>query len=82
MAKLEVKPGNHTDLLLKLIGSLTLCDHMGDVSNDVDKVLRELDINVPGDLEWEDLGDWLARNLGVTTLNGTSLLNEEEEEEE
>ena len=66
------------NLLLQLIGSLTLCDHMGDVSNDVQYVLTKLGIND----EWEDWPQ-LAEALhvrGVTTLYGTSLAEELERE--
>lgn len=60
-------------LLLQLIASLTLCDHMGDVSNDVDHVLRRLGIAVEED---DDRGSGIARALhalGITTLVGTSI---------
>lgn len=62
-------------LLLKFIASLTLCDHMGDVSNDVDDVLKKLGIDIDWD-EWSDLRQELYL-LGITTLNGTELSGEE-----
>jgi hypothetical protein len=58
-------------LILQFIASLCLCDHMGDVSNDVDVMLKRLG-HAP---EWDDLSDlmkWLHKR-GVTTLYGTSL---------
>ena len=67
-------------LVLSLIGSLTLCDHMGDVSNDVQAVLDRLGINIEW-YEWHDLGDALGR-MGVTTLYGTSLVDEPDEDED
>lgn len=68
------------EVLLKLIASLTLCDHMGDVSNDVSKALELIGMPWPEDVEWEDLGDWLGRQ-GITTLYGTSLVDEEVRDE-
>lgn len=68
-------------LLLRFIGSLTLADHMGDVSNDIDFVLRRI---MPDIGEWEelsDLGDELGRR-GITTLYGTSLAPEDEPEDD
>lgn len=62
--------------VLQFIGSLTLCDHMGDVTNDVDTVLKRLGYEVDWD-EMSDLADWLAER-GVTTLQGTSLEHEPE----
>ncbi len=59
-------------ILLQFIASLTLCDHMGDVSNDVSDVLKKL--GPPYDSwewdEWHDLSERF-RQAGITTLNGT-----------
>jgi hypothetical protein len=57
--------------VMQFIGSLALCDHLGDVGEDVGLVLEVLG-HKP---EWEYLGDllpWLHEH-GVTTLYGTSL---------
>ena len=62
---------NYRTLLLQLLASLTLCDHMGDVSNNIATVLKKLDIR----LEWDDFSE-LGRKLaekGITTLMGTKL---------
>ena len=58
-------------LLLQFIGSLTLADHLGDVSNDIDAVLKRLGL----DIEWHELSDLGKRlgEMGVTTLYGTIL---------
>lgn len=40
------------NLILQFIGSLTLADHMGDVADDIQYVLKKLGMN---DIEWEDL---------------------------
>jgi hypothetical protein len=58
-------------LLLRFIGSLTLADHMGDVADDVNKVLKELELEVEWD-DWSELQRWLAVH-NVTTLYNTSL---------
>lgn len=59
-------------LLLELIASLTLADHMGDVSSDVYTVLKRLDMQEAVEAEWEGLIGVLGK-MGVTTLYGTSL---------
>ncbi len=61
-------------LLLQFIGSLTLCEHMGDVSNDVETVLKRLGVQVDWD-DLDELGDHLGE-MGITTLHGTSLKKE------
>ena len=58
-------------LLLQFIGSLTLCDHMGDVSNDVQTVLKRMNMPLEFD-DWDDLGEALSK-IDVTTLMGTKL---------
>lgn len=76
------KPG-HRDLLLKLIASLTLCDHMGDVSSAVGSALERMGIAY-GPKEDEEEDDWgvevrrAMHKLGVTTLHGTDIGEEEE----
>ena len=63
-------------IMLNLIASLTLDDHMGDVSNSVSEALKQAQIDVG---EWEnfdELGNKLY-NIGVTTLWGTELGPEE-----
>jgi hypothetical protein len=61
----------YKELLLQLIGSLTLCDHLGDVADDVQIVLDRLGLDITW-TEWEELGDALGQ-MGITTLLGTSL---------
>jgi len=62
---------NYREIILKFIGSLTLADHMGDVTNDIEQVLGLLGIKI----EWNDLTELgtALGNMGVTTLRGTSL---------
>lgn len=67
------------ELVLQFIGSLTLCNHMGDVSNDVNVVLERIDEKIEWD-EWWELGRALG-DRGITTLQGTSLADDEDDEE-
>jgi len=63
-----------------MCGSLTLDEHSGDVSETVSHVLKLLEM--PKEVlaaDWKDLGNELGK-LGITTLHGTSLLREEDEE--
>lgn len=72
-------------LLLSLVGSLTFCDHMGDVADDVIKVLKELGIETPQAGEDDDWWPGLARDLhalGVTSLYGTELWSPDDEEDD
>jgi hypothetical protein len=60
------------DILLKLIGSLTLADHMGDVAEDVQRALELAKIEISWS-DWDDLALQLSE-LGITTLYETSLV--------
>jgi len=62
---------NYREILLQFIASITLCDHMGDVSNDVSDVLEKIGLNIEWD-EWHELGRALGK-MGVTTLVGSKL---------
>lgn len=62
------------DILLRLIASLTLADHMGDAADDIQTALKML--GAPYDQwEWSDLDELgnLCGKHGITTLHGTSL---------
>ena len=64
---------DYRELLLQFIASLTLCDHMGDVAGDIEKVLKEMGLT----FEWDDLDDLRTKlgEMGVTTLYGTKILD-------
>lgn len=66
----------YRELILSLIASLTLCDHMGDVADDVNETLKRLGVTIEWD-EWHDLGRALGK-MGVTTLYGTPIGEDEE----
>lgn len=61
-------------LLKKMLVSLALCDHLGDVGGDVYKVLKELDIKISKDSDtWqENILVWAAEN-DITTLHGSKI---------
>ena len=72
-------------LLMELIASLTLADHMGDVSNDVSYVLTKLGLNNVAADDWDGEAHFeetmkMLHGLGVTTLYGTSLELEPKDE--
>ena len=67
-------------LLMGLIGSLTLADHMGDAAGDVHFVLKQLGIETPHADDSDDWWSGLAKDLhllGVKTLHDTALADEE-----
>ncbi len=76
---------NERQVLLNFIAGLDLCDHMGDVCEGAWEALKQIGI-VPdsgvddGDDESPGLGEWLAVNHGATTLHGTSLLPDKDED--
>lgn len=62
-----------TELVLQLVASLQLADHLGDVMSDVDWFLKKAGIKLEdNDTDESPYFDALAR-LGVTTLYGTTL---------
>ena len=63
------------EYILKFIASLCLCDHMGDVADDIDKVLMDIDFEVG---EWNDLSELLGElaKHNITTLYGTEITND------
>lgn len=69
-------------LLLSLVASLTLCDHMGDVGDDIFTVLKKL--GEPWSVtEWsglDELREALAKH-GIRTLYGTDLSSGDEDED-
>lgn len=58
-------------LLLQFIASLTLCDHMGDVMNDIQEVLNRISLTE----EWNDFSELreILASRDITTLYGTEL---------
>jgi hypothetical protein len=63
---------DYKQLLLSLIRSLGLADHMGDVAEDVQKILQEIDDPL-AKVEWEDLSDLGSKlsDRGIKTVWGS-----------
>lgn len=72
---------DYRQILVNLCAGLYLCDHLGDAADDAIEALRQAGIVI----ECEDLRD-LARQLkqqvGVTTVWGTPLGYEDEDEDD
>lgn len=70
---------DYKQILLQFIASLTLDENEGDLSESIATVLDMIDEHI----EWEDLNDLGTKlgKMGVTTLNGTSLVDEFEDED-
>ena len=66
---------DYRKILLSLIASLSLDDHMGDVSNSVSEALKQAEIEIEWE-DWEELQRGLHA-LGIETLWDTSLKGEE-----
>lgn len=71
---------DYKTILLQFIASLTLADHLGDVGNDIGEVLKQIGLEIEWD-EPSDLGTALGK-MGITTLYGTELGEDEDEDEE
>lgn len=72
-------------ILLSLCASLTLCDHMGDVSDYVFKALEMAGVKVDedddGGGEWTDEVQRTLHAMGVKTLYNTSVGDEDESDD-
>jgi hypothetical protein len=71
---------DYKKILLQFIASLTLSEDQGEIEEDIAAVFDAIDM----DIEWDDLDD-LGRKLGkmgITTLYGSSLEDDFEEENE
>jgi len=75
---------NYKELLLSLIASMTLADHMGDVCDDVQTVMDKMGIECSVDLSGEgDAQDFkrLLHNMGAKTVYGTEIWDADDEVE-
>lgn len=70
-------------ILINLVASLCLSDHMGDAMEAALEALKQAGLEVPvsdladrGDDFDGELMRWLGRNHSATTLYGTSVLDE------
>lgn len=72
-------------VLINLIASLSLADHMGDAYEDCEQALKQIGIEVPSIMDsplenpeyWEHLAHYLSRNHNAETVWGTSLLDDD-----
>jgi hypothetical protein len=72
-------------VLINLIASLSLADHMGDAYEDCEQALKQIGIDVPSILDsplenpeyWEHLAHFLSHHHNAETVWGTSLLEED-----
>ncbi len=69
---------DYKKILYQFIASLTLAEHMGDVSNDVMAVLDFMGDDELSDSDWYTLRQ-LLHERGITTLFGTEVGNYEED---
>ena len=69
------------ELILQLVGSLTLADHLGDVWDDVYHFMKlaNVDASFLDDTETDREVQRELAKRGITTLYGTSLEGEESE---
>lgn len=72
-------------ILINLIASLSLADHMGDVASDCEEALKQIGIAMPPDYDgsqydewWHQLAHFLSAQHGAQTVWGTSLAEDEE----
>lgn len=73
---------DHKTILLNLIAGASLADHMGDMAGDLFKALKLMGVDVPDCVTNVDqLGAYLGKEYGATTLYGTDLYNEEDYDE-
>lgn len=77
------EPLSERQVLINLVASLSLADHMGDAYADSKRALALIGIAMPQDYEgspyegfWHQLAHYLATNHGATTVWGTSLVED------
>lgn len=78
-------PKSERQVLINLVTSLCLADHMGDAMTDALEALKQIGITPPSILDFEDAGDydyegslmrWLGKEHSATTVWGTSVLED------
>lgn len=71
-------PTDFQAILLQLLASLTFAETLGDVADEVLTVLGRLGIELEDGWDWQDEVRRTLAKLGVTTLHGTSLGDDDE----
>jgi hypothetical protein len=78
-------PSSERQVLINLVASLCLADHMGDAMEDALEALKQIGITPPSILDFEDDGQyeydgalmrWLGKEHAATTVYGTSVLDD------
>lgn len=69
---------DYRSLLLSFIASLTQCDNISDVTEEIDFVLKEIGLDLGDWSDPKELAEALARH-GITTLRGMSLTGDDDE---
>lgn len=77
-----LSPPDYRKVLLQLVASLTLCDTMGDVAEDIENALKAIGYSIPDGGVTDEEGRytplWKALHAdGITTLQGSSVGGEE-----
>ena len=74
-------------VVINLVASLSLADHMGDAYEDAALALEQVGVELPDDLDsygkepWEALGKYLGQHHAAETVWGTSMGPELDESE-
>jgi hypothetical protein len=64
-------------ILLNLIASMGLADHMGDVAGDCWRALELAGVEIPDDIgALNELMQWLGREHGATSIWGTKITDD------
>ena len=81
--ELQAERDKYETTIYQFIASLTFCDHLGDVCNEIDTMLGRIGSDIRSE-DWCDLWELsgLLGKRGITTLYGTSLGDDDEEKEE
>jgi hypothetical protein len=67
---------DYKTLLLQFIGSITLADHLGDVGNDINHLLKRMSLDISWS-DWPELALAL-HDMGISSLYGTPLAERHE----
>jgi hypothetical protein len=83
MSKDSQTTPDYRKILLDFAASLTLCDHMGDVCDDLQKVMDLIGVECDVDLSEGSKGPFkkILRGLGAKTLYGTDIGSDEDDEQ-
>jgi hypothetical protein len=81
-AKPQTTEPDYKALLLSLLASMTMCDHMGDVCGDVQSVMDKMGVKCDVDLSDSREFRRVLHGLGAKTLYGSEIWDEEDEQDD